>query len=118
MQVSIKGPPLWFDSSFSSHFLSTAVVGLVYAAVSISCFFFSSRRRHTRFDCDWSSDVCSSDLRVQSLARPTCQGAEFRNSPRGGSHEDRLTNIKSHPTQFGVRENTASSRRQDRKSVV
>src|SRR2546430_8306972 len=27
-------------------------------------FFFSSRRRHTRFDCDWSSDVCSSDLGV------------------------------------------------------
>src|SRR2546430_8826340 len=25
-------------------------------------FFFSSRRRHTRFDCHWSSDVCSSDL--------------------------------------------------------
>src|SRR2546430_10423925 len=25
-------------------------------------FFFSSRRRHTRCDCDWSSDVCSSDL--------------------------------------------------------
>src|SRR2546427_2791845 len=25
-------------------------------------FFFSSRRRHTRFDCDWSSEVCSSDL--------------------------------------------------------
>src|SRR5256886_2504048 len=24
--------------------------------------FLSSRRRHTRFDCDWSSDVCSSDL--------------------------------------------------------
>src|SRR5256886_16372591 len=28
--------------------------------------FFSSRRRHTRFDCDWSSDVCSSDLRLAS----------------------------------------------------
>src|SRR2546430_17690669 len=28
-----------------------------------SIFVFSSRRRHTRFDCDWSSDVCSSDLR-------------------------------------------------------
>src|SRR5713101_6579504 len=26
-------------------------------------FFFSSRRRHTRLTCDWSSDVCSSDLR-------------------------------------------------------
>src|SRR5438270_342939 len=31
-------------------------------------FFFSSRRRHTRFDCDWSSDVCSSDLNFGSLA--------------------------------------------------
>src|SRR5207237_9267780 len=29
---------------------------------SSSSFFFSSRRRHTRFKCDWSSDVCSSDL--------------------------------------------------------
>src|SRR3990167_9735457 len=29
--------------------------------------FFSSRRRHTRFDCDWSSDVCSSDLALLSL---------------------------------------------------
>src|SRR2546427_13188336 len=29
-------------------------------------FFFSSRRRHTRFDCDWSSDVCSSDLAAQT----------------------------------------------------
>src|SRR5690606_39680644 len=27
-------------------------------------FFFSSRRRHTRFSRDWSSDVCSSDLYV------------------------------------------------------
>src|SRR5256886_9617594 len=37
--------------------------------VSIVCiFFFSSRRRHTRFDCDWSSDVCSSDLPVKFAA--------------------------------------------------
>src|SRR5438876_11008832 len=28
-------------------------------------FFFSSRRRHTRWTGDWSSDVCSSDLRAQ-----------------------------------------------------
>src|SRR2546430_16542810 len=27
--------------------------------------FFSSRSRHKRFDCDWSSDVCSSDLLLQ-----------------------------------------------------
>src|SRR2546427_2141567 len=31
------------------------------ARKNIRMFFFSSRRRHTRFDCDWSSDVCSSD---------------------------------------------------------
>src|SRR2546427_2914304 len=30
---------------------------------ALPLFFFSSRRRHTRFDCDWSSDVCSSDLK-------------------------------------------------------
>src|SRR5439155_8494642 len=30
-------------------------------------FFFSSRRRHTRWPRDWSSDVCSSDLRDQYL---------------------------------------------------
>src|SRR5256886_12619901 len=33
-------------------------------------FFFSSRRRHTRFDCDWSSDVCSSDLVMDFFAPP------------------------------------------------
>src|SRR2546430_8115513 len=33
-------------------------------------FFFSSRRRHTRFDCDWSSDVCSSDLHYTALESP------------------------------------------------
>src|SRR2546430_12345828 len=34
----------------------------VVSVCYIFVFFFSSRRRHTRFDCDWSSDVCSSDL--------------------------------------------------------
>src|SRR2546430_10084754 len=33
--------------------------------MTMSHFVFSSRRRHTRFDCDWSSDVCSSDLTGQ-----------------------------------------------------
>src|SRR5580698_3927083 len=31
-------------------------------------FFFSSRRRHTRLTCDWSSDVCSSDLTARQLS--------------------------------------------------
>src|SRR2546426_3482692 len=32
-----------------------------------SLFFFSSRRRHTRLQGDWSSDVCSSDLIEQRV---------------------------------------------------
>src|SRR6266480_7963480 len=33
-------------------------------SINFLFFFFSSRRRHTRLTCDWSSDVCSSDLTV------------------------------------------------------
>src|SRR2546430_10870271 len=40
----------------------------VLACEASAIFFFSSRRRHTRFDCDWSSDVCSSDLTTNLLA--------------------------------------------------
>src|SRR5690606_40563650 len=39
-------------------------LGLFYMNSYLLCFFFSSRRRHTRFSRDWSSDVCSSDLSV------------------------------------------------------
>src|SRR5207253_3572918 len=38
---------------------TTGGVGLPYC---YTCFFYSSRRRHTRWPRDWSSDVCSSDL--------------------------------------------------------
>src|SRR5256886_10197792 len=41
-----------FESTSGPTTRSTAYIG----------YSFSSRRRHTRFDCDWSSDVCSSDL--------------------------------------------------------
>src|SRR5260370_10729979 len=36
------------------------------AGLYVVLFFFASRRRHTRFKCDWSSDVCSSDLFTSS----------------------------------------------------
>src|SRR5207237_5896398 len=42
-----------FCSSFHSY---------IFLFFFVFFFFFSSRRRHTRFKCDWSSDVCSSDL--------------------------------------------------------
>src|SRR4051812_14288093 len=35
--------------------------GIEVADEELLDFFFSSRRRHTRLTCDWSSDVCSSD---------------------------------------------------------
>src|SRR5438477_6257323 len=45
----------------------------------MTSFFFSSRRRHTSLTCDWSSDVCSSDLRdatttdnFENLCNCTC----------------------------------------------
>src|SRR5256886_8042036 len=43
---------------------------------SVIVCFFSSRRRHTRFDCDWSSDVCSSDLLSNAIARYVVIGPE------------------------------------------
>src|SRR5712692_11290988 len=38
-------------------------------------FFFSSRRRHTIWNCDWSSDVCSSDLQRAGNGRQMKQAA-------------------------------------------
>src|SRR5690348_776816 len=45
-------------------------------------FFFSSRRRHTRWTGDWSSDVCSSDLLIITDGTRIWQ----RNVPIGGNH--------------------------------
>src|SRR5256886_5684277 len=42
----------------------SSTIGYHISVCSFLFFFFSSRRRHTRFDCDWSSDVCSSDLKI------------------------------------------------------
>src|SRR5438445_10050577 len=52
-------------------------------------FFFSSRRRHTRYWRDWSSDVCSSDLgvRIESLALGAGGALMLTGSPlRGDRH--------------------------------
>src|SRR2546421_9402989 len=38
-----------------------------YVVLAVRFFFFSSRRRHTRSDRDWSSDVCSSDLDKEAV---------------------------------------------------
>src|SRR5580698_7689457 len=49
--------------------------------IFIFFFFFSSRRRHTRLTCDWSSDVCSSDL--AQFRRRWRAGRDSRADSRG-----------------------------------
>src|SRR3989454_412955 len=60
----------------------------VFPGPSLSVFFFSSRRRHTRLQGDWSSDVCSSDLTslpvrpvVRRFARPPSEEHPYGRRP-------------------------------------
>src|SRR5690242_319236 len=45
------------------------IIDIIFNAIK-EFFFFSSRRRHTRLTCDWSSDVCSSDLAARMGVTP------------------------------------------------
>src|SRR2546430_805573 len=74
-----------------------------YVVRLFTFFFFSSRRRHTRFDCDWSSDVCSSDLMkiisgmdIADRRRP--QDGRSRLRYEGKRIDLRVSTL---PTQFG-----------------
>ena len=40
---------------------------IIFVVCLFVSFFFASRRRHTRSLCDWSSDMCSSDLKLHSI---------------------------------------------------
>src|SRR5207253_6026697 len=59
------------------------------------CFFFSSRRRHTRWPRDWSSDVCSSDLaedgqeRAAPLTKPEPHEIAAADLAQSRQHEQR-----------------------------
>src|SRR2546427_2227521 len=70
-------------------------------------FFFSSRRRHTRFDCDWSSDVCSSDLPhiLPLYDSGAAAGLLYYVMPyvEGESLRDRLTREKQLPQEDAIR---------------
>src|SRR2546430_3686717 len=93
----------------------------VASTSSVLCcfFFFSSRRRHTRFDCDWSSDVCSSDLK-----RLAGGGHHLEADPFVGFEIAELSNrfagAKVLPPliPFGPLHAAAELLAQDRKSVV
>src|SRR5215211_1556924 len=60
-------------------FVGYCVLQLRY--IHLFFFFFSSRRRHTRSLCDWSSDVCSSDL-ASSARVDELFAAQARRTPR------------------------------------
>src|ERR1039457_2149253 len=64
-------------------------------------FFFASRRRHTRLQGDWSSDVCSSDLRLQRLtelenriSKASAGGRRRSRGLRNHQHFNRLAGLK------------------------
>src|SRR5690606_40606418 len=59
-------------------------------------FFFSSRRRHTRFSRDWSSDVCSSDLVEDLAVAPESESAQLsqrHGSAYGGNARERVGDL-------------------------
>src|SRR3989454_1562215 len=58
------------------------ICGLPIILFSFMFFFFSSRRRHTRLQGDWSSDVCSSDLGV---VRQTILNVLFGTGPQANA---------------------------------
>src|SRR3990167_4608263 len=69
---------------------------------------FKSRRRHTSFDCDWSSDVCSSDLGDDvtdavgaDVARAVVEDADA--GARAGANEDRKSGVQGKRVDLGGR---------------
>src|SRR2546427_5986466 len=81
--------------SFRSVCLILMFLGL-FLLSRMSFFFFSSRRRHTSFDCDWSSDVCSSDL-TASRTETSRSLDRARNKTRRGAPNRRACGA-GHPT--------------------
>src|SRR2546430_3603983 len=87
--------------------------------MSLCFFFFSSRRRHTRFDCDWSSDVCSSDLSISPTPRclsglcPADIEAEFgsgdrqpmKHVARGGARRYHVERSEEHTSELQSQSN-------------
>src|SRR5947209_14291274 len=105
---------------FFCRVLPVAVSGAGQTA-TLSCFFFSSRRRHTRYWRDWSSDVCSSDLARPGVP-PSIQRVHADQNP-GLHHRGRFGDEKLNPEEEPRRGEIADVAPQektpeDRKSVV
>src|SRR5476649_1527696 len=83
---------------FARYWLAVPVLAIAGAlaakkivpATSGTLFFFSSRRRHTRSLCDWSSDVCSSDLGSGRDGHENCAASGFADPHVPRSEERRV----------------------------
>src|SRR5260370_38811151 len=71
-------------------------------------FFFSSRRRHTRFKCDWSSDVCSSDL-TGEFAESYAGVRVVQAFAREASSQERFDEVNNDNRVANIQANTLSS---------
>src|SRR3712207_604627 len=80
---------------------ATGDLGMVSRA-SCHCFLFSSRRRHTRYWRDWSSDVCCSDL-AAAAAGGRGLGAGRGRGPHGGDRRGTAGGAGAGPDARGVR---------------
>src|SRR5690606_41334669 len=86
-------------------------------------FFFSSRRRHTRFSRDWSSDVCSSDLLNQGITDMNFQPRGLNDQALQGPAsyqaevEAARALLETHPTWNGVTAEAVARMRSEERRV-
>src|SRR5690348_17916496 len=98
--------------------------------MNLASFFFSSRRRHTRWTGDWSSDVCYSDLEpnltspcrqlapvVRDPGKSKKEAGEHRNEPQQQSGGGPISRTSGQPKP-GAQQKEHEARFEDRKSVV
>src|SRR5688572_2626634 len=110
--------------SFVSGAMAKAGKGLLEGTLqSGTFFFFSSRRRHTRFDCDWSSDVCSSDLIggggfiVYRDTTGRVRALDYREMAPGRATRDMYVDATGNPTKRSVTGHLAAGVRSEERRV-
>src|SRR5262249_58442807 len=64
-------------------------------------FFFSSRRRHTRLVSDWSSDVCSSDLKVHAAVDTMGNLLALKVTPANEQERAQVADLRSEERRVG-----------------
>src|SRR5437763_1630461 len=105
--VRVEGVEREWEAALSmlmTHRVACAVLDIIAlrGVPSLRVFFFTSRRRHTRYIGDWSSDVCSSDLRVRIPCRiPGGQGIRHGILTRLGGQGNAVAGNRSEERRVG-----------------